>query len=133
MLRTFLEDFDLIKLKSDHCIFINHNISIIIAVYMNDLLLVESTAESFQNLKNKLKNQFKMTNMNLAEDYLDIEISQQSEKIMLIQSVFILEILKCFEMKNSKLISTLMKSEAQLNLDVADKSLNNEEKKQYQQ
>ena len=74
-----------------------------------------------------------MTNMNLAEDYLDIEIFQQSEKITLIQSVFILEILEHFEMKNSKLISTLMKSEAQLNLDIVSKSLNNEEKKQYQQ
>ena len=67
--------------------------------------------------------------MSLAEDYLDIEIFQQSEKIMFIQSVFILEILECFEMKNSKLTSTFMKSEAQLNLDVADESLNNEEKK----
>src|SRR5438034_659331 len=128
MLRTFLEDFDLIRLESDHCIFINHNIDIIIAVYMNDLLLVESTAESLQNLKDKLKNQFKMTNMNLAEDYLDIEISQQSEKITLIQSVFILEILEYFEMKNSKSVSTFMKSEAQLNLDIAGKFLNNEEK-----
>src|SRR5438034_6505990 len=119
MLRTFLEDFDLIRLKSDHCIFINHNTGIIVAVYMNDLLLVGSTAEFLQNLKDKLKNQFKMTNMNLAEDYLDIEIFQQSEKIILTQSVFILEILECFEMKNSKSISTFMKSEAQLNLDVA--------------
>ena len=56
MLRTFLEDSDLVRLKSDHCIFINHNTDIIIAVYMNDLLLVESTTESLQNLKNKLKN-----------------------------------------------------------------------------
>ena len=83
-LRTFLKDFDLIRLKSDHCIFINHNISIIIAVYMNNLLLIESTAEFLQNLKNKLKNQFKMINMNLAEDYLDIKISQQLEKITFI-------------------------------------------------
>ena len=70
-----------------------------------------------------------MTNMSLAEDYLDIEISQQSEKIMFIQSVFILEILEHFEMKNSKLISILMKSEIQLNLDITDEFLNNEEKK----
>src|SRR5436190_1145104 len=123
MLRTFLEDFDLIRLESDHCIFINHNTGIIVAVYMNDLLLVESTAESLQNLKNKLKNQFKMTNMNLAEDYLDIEISQQSEKITLIQSVFILEILEHFEMKDSKPAPTSMESEAQLNLDVTGKPL----------
>ena len=67
--------------------------------------------------------------MNLVRDYLDIEISQQPGKIMLIQSVFILEILECFEMKNSKLIPTFMKSEAQLNLDVTSKPLNNEEKK----
>ena len=74
-----------------------------------------------------------MTNMSLAEDYLDIKISQQSEKIIFTQSIFILKILEHFEMKNSKSVSTLMKSEAQLNLDIADKSLNNEEKKQYQQ
>ena len=71
--------------------------------------------------------------MNLAKDYFNIEISQQSEKITLIQSIFILEILKCFEMKNSKSISTFMKSEAQLNLDVVSESLNNKKKKQYQQ
>ena len=76
MLRTFLENFDLIRLKSDHCIFINCNTDIIVTVYVNDLLLVESTAESLQNLKNKLRNQFKITSMSLAEDYLDIEISQ---------------------------------------------------------
>ena len=69
-----------------------------------------------------------MINMNLAEDYLDIKISQQSEKITFTQSVFILEILKHFEMKNSKSVSTLIKSEAQLNFDIADESLNNEEK-----
>ena len=67
--------------------------------------------------------------MSLAEDYLDIEISQQSEKIMFIQSVFILEILECFEMKNSKSVSTLMKNKAQLNLDIISKFLNNEKKK----
>ena len=129
MLRIFLEDFDLVRLESDHCIFINCNIDIIVAVYMNDLLLVESTAESLQNLKDKLKDQFEMTSMNLAENYLGIEISQQSDKITLIQSVFILEILKHFEMKNSKSVPTPMKSRAQLDLDVINKPLNNKEKK----
>jgi len=75
MLKIFLKNFDLVRLKSDHCIFINCNISIIVAVYVNDLLLVESTTESLQNLKNKLESWFKMTNINLAENYLDIEIS----------------------------------------------------------
>ena len=36
-------------------------------------------------------------------------------------------------MKNSKSVSTFMKSEAQLNLDIINKSLNNEKKEQYQQ
>ena len=75
MLKIFLEDFDLVRLKSDHCIFINHNTDIIVVVYINDLLLVESMTESLQNLKDKLKDWFEMTNMSLAEDYLDIEIS----------------------------------------------------------
>ena len=71
--------------------------------------------------------------MKSVKHYLDIEISQQSDKITLIQSAFIIKILEHFEMKNLKLMSTFMKTEAQLNLDVTDESLNNKEKKQYQQ
>ena len=55
MLRTFLKDFNLVRLESDHCIFINYNTDIIIIIYMNDLLLVKSIAESLQNLKDKLE------------------------------------------------------------------------------
>ena len=69
-----------------------------------------------------------MTSMSLAEDYLDIEISQQSGKIILTQSVFILEILEHFGMKNSKPVPTLMKSGAQLDLNVVSESLNNKKK-----
>ena len=36
-------------------------------------------------------------------------------------------------MKNAKLMSTFMKAEAQLNLDIVSKFLNNKEKEQYQQ
>ena len=56
MLRTFLKNFNLIKLKSDYYIFINYNTDIIITVYMNNLLLIESMTEFLQNLKNKLAN-----------------------------------------------------------------------------
>ena len=66
--------------------------------------------------------------MDLAEDYLDIEISQQPGKITLTQSAFILEILERFGMKDSKPAPTPMKSGAQLNLDVTGEPLNNEEK-----
>ena len=70
-----------------------------------------------------------MTDMKFVKHYLDIEISQQSDKITLTQSAFIIKILECFEMKNLKLMLTLMKTEAQLNLDIISKSLNNKEKK----
>ena len=132
-LRTFLEGFDLVRLESDHCIFINRNTGIIVAVYVDDLLLVGPTAESLQDLKDKLKDRFKMTSMGLAEDYLGIEISQQPGKITLTQSAFILEILERFGMKDSKPVPTPMESGAQLDLDVAGEPLNNEEKERYQQ
>src|SRR6266536_6556006 len=124
MLRSFLKDFDLVRLESDHCIFINRNTGVIVAVYVDDLLLVGPTAKSFQNLKDKLANRFKMTDMGPAEHYLDIEISQQPGKITLTQSAFTTEILECFGMKDSKLIPTPMKHKAQLDLEVAGKLLN---------
>src|SRR5438046_2590518 len=123
MLRSFLEEFDFVRLKSDHCIFINHDTDIIIVIYVNDLLLVDSTAESLQNLKDKLENQFKMTDMSLAKHYLEIKISQQAEKISLFQSVFIVKILEHFDMMNSKSVLMSMKHETQLDLKIADEFL----------
>ena len=129
MLRSFLEEFDLVRLESDHCIFINWDTGIIIAIYVNDLLLVGPTAESLQDLKDKLENQFKMTDMGLAEYYLGIEISQQEEKISLSQSAFTTEILEHFSMTDSKSVSMSMKHETQLDLEIISESLNKEEKK----
>ena len=54
ILRSFLEGLDLVRLESDHCIFVSRNTGIIITVYVDDLLLVGPTAESLQDLKDKL-------------------------------------------------------------------------------
>ena len=67
--------------------------------------------------------------MSPAKHYLDIEISQQSDKITLIQSAFTTKILKYFKMKNSKSIPTLIKHRAQLDLEITGELLNKEEKK----
>src|SRR5436190_22728581 len=74
-----------------------------------------------------------MTDMSLAEDYLDIEAFQQQDKTTLSQSAFIIEILECFGMKESKPVPTPMEHGAQLDLDVAGEPLNKEGKEQYQQ
>jgi hypothetical protein len=66
--------------------------------------------------------------MSPAEHYLDIKISQQSDKITLIQLVFIIKILECFSMRDSKSISTFIKYRAQLDLEITGKLLNKEEK-----
>ena len=77
ILRSFLKRFNLIRLESNYYIFVSWNTDIIIAVYVDDLLLIKPIAESLQDLKDKLMKQFNMTDMSLAEDYLNIEISQQ--------------------------------------------------------
>ncbi len=128
VLKSFLEGFDLVRLESDHCIFINQNTNIIIAIYVDDLLLVGPTEESIQNLKDELSNQFKMSDMGPAEKYLGIEISQQPGKIFLTQSGFIKEILERFGMENSAPVDTPMESGAQLDSHLAGKFLYNEDK-----
>ena len=79
---------------------------------MDDLLLIKPTAESLQDLKDKLTKRFDMTDMSLAEDYLGIKVSQQQGKTTLSQSAFIIKILKHFSIKKSKPVSTFMKYEA---------------------
>jgi len=132
-LRSFLQGFDLVRLESDHCIFINRNTNIIIAIYVDDLLLVGPTAESIQDLKDELSRRFKMTDMGLAEHYLGIEISQQPGKITLTQSAFTTEILERFGMLESNPAPTPMEPGAQLDLKDAGEPLNNDGKERYQQ
>ena len=81
-------------MKADYCIYTNDDL--IMLIYINNLLIINKSSDFkvLLNLKKKLNKQFKMTDFDLAKYYLDIEITHLSDRLLLIQTVFINEILE---------------------------------------
>ena len=82
--------------------------------------------------KKKLHKYFKITNEPFKK-FLDIKISQLNKNIIsLSQTIFIEEILKCFDMKNLTSILTFIIKSLQLDLKFTDSFLINIDKEYYQ-
>ena len=112
ILKIFFINIDYVKLLFDYFVFIHKN-DIIIAIYVNDLLLIESKFSDVFNFKNKLMIRFRVKNLNEVTFYLKIKIIQnkQNKKIKLSQTIFIKRLIKnCeFHELKIKLISIFMK------------------------
>ena len=60
--------------NSDFCVFVNAEKRLIIAFYVNDMLLIKKTKKTIINLKKKIKKQYKIKNMNIIKIILNIQI-----------------------------------------------------------
>ena len=73
-LSKFLASIDFQSTNSDPCVFVNAEKRLIIALYMNDMLLIGETEKAVIDLKKKIKKQYKMKNMGVAKVILGIQI-----------------------------------------------------------
>jgi hypothetical protein len=111
IIHRFLIDLDFKRSNSDHAVFTDSRTRIYLAMYVNDLLLFDLNLNHLQNMQNQLKQQFKMTNLRQLSHYLEMKITIISDKLMLIQSIYLKKMLNQFEMKDCRLVSIFMKSE----------------------
>ena len=105
--------YNLVRLESDYCIYVEKNL--IIIIYVDDILILSKNKQSLWKMKAELKQQFKMSNLEFAEQYLSIEIHQIKKQILLIQTEYITNMFKHFDIKDCTLKITLMKKKIQLN------------------
>ena len=92
VLREFLIKYDLVRLESDYCVYVEKNL--IIAIYVDDILILSKNKQSLQKIKAELKWWFKMSDLESAEHYLNIEIHWIKKKICLTQIKYIMNMLK---------------------------------------
>ena len=94
-------------------LFFIHENNIIIAVYVNDLLLIELKFSDVFDFKNKLMIRFRVKNLKKVTFYLKIKIIQnrQNRKMKFSQTIFIKRLIKNCEFYKLKirLISIFMK------------------------
>lgn len=81
-------DFNISNFKS--IVYMKHlqQATILLGVYVDNLLITRSTMEIIEDFKDKMKSLFKMSDLGLLTSYLRIQEYQSNEKIVLSQIKF---------------------------------------------
>ena len=121
------------SITADASIFINKDKRVIIAAYVDDLLIMGHNTAEILDLKKHLCDKWKMKDLGSVKTYLglDIERSKDLHTIYVSQKTYIAKILERFGFSNSNPVSTPM--EAGLNLQKSQKQASAAYIHQYQE
>ena len=116
-----------LKFKSsndDPCLYIRRtNSSItIIALYVDDLLILGNSKQEISSIKKEFSAKFEMKDLRPAKVMLGIEITRdrKNRKLFISQQQYVEEILKRFNMSESRTVSTPMEKSSVSELDTND-------------
>ena len=122
-LKVYLIFIDYQRIEIDHSVFIHDN-DIIIAIYVNDLLILESNIFDIQALKLLFAERFQMKDLDSIEWYLEMHITRnRAERTLWInQSIYIKRVIELLSMSNCSSTKTSMHHRCQLKKNVYWKS-----------
>ena len=101
-LTQILHSFKLIQMKSDPCIFVAPNRSLIVGIYVDDMLVIAKTVDLIREFESKLAQHVNITYKGPARNFLGIEIEYIDGQMHLSQRRQINDILEEHEMDESK-------------------------------
>ena len=93
-LTNFLRKEGLHPLKTEQCIFVNEDRTIMLAIHVDDGLLVGTDKEMLNFLLENLKQNFEMTEIEEPTSFLGIELERNNGYLKLLQSSYIQQLLK---------------------------------------
>ena len=108
VMHHFLISFGYTRLHTDNSVFRNGNL--IVAIYVDDILLCGPKKDEIQDLKAKLSSQFEMTDCGPCKHYLGmlIERNRVQRTLTLSQKTYLTGVLKDFGLQNAKAVTTPM-------------------------
>lgn len=123
-LNQALIDHGLTRSISDQCIYFNidNKKILIVAVYVDDILIFSNTDELDLSMRNKLKNTFKMKDLGEASSILGIRITRNKEfnTITAIdQESYVRRILKRFNMEDCNAVNNPLDTSIKLSKDMS--------------
>ena len=115
------------RCHSDHCVYMkkqNDGSYIILLLYVDDVLVAGSNLQEINVLKRKLENSFAMKDLGAAKQILGMRITRdgKNHKLTLSQNEYIQKVLKIFNMKNEKPVSTPFSSHFKLSKEMCPKT-----------
>ncbi|CAF4946395.1 unnamed protein product [Pieris macdunnoughi] len=109
-LDNFLSSIGFSKSNVDPCVYYKYENEhvMFITIYVDDILLFHNCQESANNIKIKMKNNFKMNELGIAYCYIGLCISYSSEGIAIDQTRYIENTLRRFGMEQCNSVGTPM-------------------------
>ncbi|HEY0433295.1 MAG TPA: reverse transcriptase domain-containing protein [Chitinophagaceae bacterium] len=107
---AFFKNIGLEKTNADNCVYrcINQGETLIVALYVDDLLIISDSMTSINKLKAELSNKFEMKDLGEVHSILGINVMREKGTITLDQSNYIENILRKFRMSDCKPVTTPM-------------------------
>lgn len=126
-LEATLKSFGLLKSRVDPCVYHTANCQLIIAIYVDDILIFWKNAELRDQLKSALSNAFKMKDMGTARSCVGFNITydDSTNGIWLDQTKYTKDILTKFGMSECKPVSTPSDTNQKLSMEMCKDSLTN--------
>ena len=117
-LNKFMISMLFTRITADSCVYIRKSPkgTVIIAVYVDDLIIAGSSERLVESVKAAFRNRYKMKDMGALEYVLGVRVDQQPEKnvIQLSQKTYILDMLVKYKLENCKTVDTPMSSRVRL-------------------
>jgi Reverse transcriptase (RNA-dependent DNA polymerase)/Integrase core domain/GAG-pre-integrase domain len=115
-LRRELEVLGFQQCQADHCIFVNQRTGIILAVWVDDIIILGKEMEEINEIKRDLNEKFEMKDLGELEYFLGIQLfrDRATRRIHINQTGYINTILERFGMTECKPASTPMASGTKL-------------------
>lgn len=101
-----LRKYGLKKSTADPCIYYSSDLNIILAIYVDDILIFHRNANDLTNIKAFLNSEFRMKDLGKAKSVLGMRINQHEGGIDLDQITYVNDILNRFGMTECKPIGT---------------------------
>jgi len=94
-LHDFIVSIGFRRSQLDHCVYIADFFSsiVVIAVFVDDILIASDNNCALDHVKGLFSNKFKITDMGLAQEFLNIRITQEPGKIILDQEQYVRSLL----------------------------------------
>lgn len=117
-LESALMSYGLIKSQMDPCVYYNHDGTLFLAIYVDDILIFWQNEKVLNELKKQLSQSFKMKDMGKAQGCIGMKITQTADGIELDQCKYINDILTRFGMQEAKPISMPSDPNQKLSIDM---------------
>ena len=104
----YLKELNFESSKNDGCVYtyFQNDITCIIALYVDDLLIACDSSQFLDDIKLKLSNKFDIKDLGEVKRFLGVDVDFEVGKIFINQSTFIDDLLEKFNFSNAKPVST---------------------------